>query len=151
MISSVMRLVDNNALKHTETAVVTRCALSLIVAGLKYGKPNKPSKGIFGIDNEEDYIPNDFNEIYQQLLKGIEDDTLKHSKISSKHYFIPHFGLLPSLNLLSIESLKTNNEISQMTTFLEEIHFILKRGIRINDHFLTLLQLINIAKELFTI
>ncbi|EDR27682.1 hypothetical protein EDI_278530 [Entamoeba dispar SAW760] len=150
MISSVMRLVDNNALKHTETAVVTRCALSLIVAGLKYGKPNKPSKGIFGIDNEEDYIPNDFNEIYQQLLKGIEDDTLKHSKISSKHYFIPHFGLLPSLNLLSIESLKTNNEISQMTTFLEEIHFILKRGIRINDHFLTLLQLINIAKELFT-
>ncbi|BFU24248.1 hypothetical protein, conserved [Entamoeba histolytica] len=150
MVASVMRLVDNDALKHTETAVVTRCALSLIVAGIKYGKPNKPSKGVFGIDNEEDYIPNNFNEVYQQLLKGIEDDTLKHSKITSKPYFIPHFGLLPSLNLLSIESLKTNNEISQMTAFLEEIHFILKRGVRINDHFLTLLQLINIAKELFT-
>ncbi|ELP84307.1 hypothetical protein EIN_065920 [Entamoeba invadens IP1] len=185
LTSSVMKLVDNDALRNVESAVVSRCALSIVLAGIKFGIPVVTTKGMFSVDNEEDYIPSDFKGLYSMLMTGVEDDTKRYSKMSPKPQYITHFAVLPPLEVERIGEVERKGEKSsesdtirlskspmkQKTTkqaiesseelllerrglekiimMMEEIKKFVTQGVRMSDHFLTLLYVIKFARKTF--
>ncbi|KAL7714896.1 Nucleolar pre-ribosomal-associated protein 1 C-terminal domain-containing protein [Entamoeba marina] len=150
-LSPIMKLINNDALKHKETAVITRTALCLTLAGKLFGKPLRQPKAIFGVDNEEDYIPNDFGEVYESLVIGVEESTNRYTKMNPKPRFINNFALLLHKNDVNLNNFQTPEDIKLISEFIHDLHCLLNKKLQITNHFLSLLHPLEIVIKLSNI